>query len=82
MCLALYPALRELRAGMSEAEFAAAIASAADGYSFPTNLDTDPPEGGLAPKTQAALMQEALAAGWSDETFADALRAQEKRRMA
>jgi hypothetical protein len=28
---------------------------AAEGYAFPTNLDTDPPAGGLAPETQAAL---------------------------
>jgi ectoine hydroxylase-related dioxygenase (phytanoyl-CoA dioxygenase family) len=82
MCLALYPALRGLKGRMSAAEMEATVAAAADGYSFPTNLDTDPPEGGLAPKTQNALMHEALKAGWSDSQFAEALRAQEMRRQA
>ena len=27
----------------------------AEGYSFPTNLDSDPPKGGLAPETQQAF---------------------------
>ncbi|WP_120495653.1 phytanoyl-CoA dioxygenase family protein [Kiloniella sp. EL199] len=37
-----------------------AIAAAAEGYSFPANLDIDPPIGGLAPKTQAQKIQEAV----------------------
>ena len=35
-------------------EIKAAIAATAEGYSFPTNLDNDPPKGGLAPETQQA----------------------------
>ena len=33
------------------------IAACAEGYAFPTNLDRDPPLGGLAPQTQAQLMR-------------------------
>ena len=72
MCKALYPALQTL----TEAQAANAIAATAEGYSFPTNLDRDPPIGGLAPKSQAALMHEALAARWTPEVFAQALDAQ------
>ena len=42
----------------------------AEGYSFPTNLDRDPPIGGLAPETQQALFHRALDAGWTPEAFA------------
>ena len=50
-----------------------AIASSAEGYSFPTNLDRDPPLGGLAPETQQALFHRALDAGWEPAVFAEAL---------
>ncbi|MEM8554107.1 MAG: phytanoyl-CoA dioxygenase family protein [Pseudomonadota bacterium] len=79
MCGALYPALQNL--GLSEAERSAAIAACAEGYSFPTNLDTDPPVGGLAPKPQAGLMNEALSENWSAEKFKDALAEQTQRRL-
>ncbi|WEX75967.1 phytanoyl-CoA dioxygenase family protein [Sinorhizobium numidicum] len=75
MSTVLYPALKALaaRGTLSTGEIANAIAACAEGYSFPTNLDRDPPIGGLAPKTQAQLMHEALAADWSSEAFAQAL---------
>jgi len=79
MCKALYPAL--LGAGLSQRDAANAIAAAAEGYSFPTNLDRDPPLGGMAPKTQAALMQEALTARWTPEALAAALEAQARKRL-
>lgn len=79
MCKALYPAL--LAANLSETQTANAIAATAEGYSFPTNLDRDPPIGGLAPKSQAALMHEALAARWTAEAFAQALDAQAAKRL-
>ena len=60
----------------------AAIAATAEGYSFPTNLDDDPPIGGLAPQTQAALLKEAVSEGWSAEALQEALAAQEARRKA
>ena len=78
MCKALYPALLTL----AEAEAANAIAATAEGYSFPTNLDRDPPLGGLAPKSQAALMHEALAGRWTPEVLYTALDAQAAKRLS
>jgi len=78
MCRRLYPVLASL--DMDRADRDAAIASCAEGYSFPTNLDRDPPAGGLAPETQAALFRRALDAGWPPEDFAEALAAQNDRR--
>ena len=57
-------------AGMlSGAELDAVIASTAEGYSFPTNLDRDPPTDGLAPETQAAFFRRALSEGISPDAF-------------
>ncbi len=60
----------------------AAIASCAEGYSFPTNLDRDPPKGGLAPETQQELYRRALQENLSPEAFEAALMEQSGRRMA
>ena len=62
MCRALYPALRAAAAAGTDVEHA--LAAAAEGYPFPTNLDRDPPVDGLAPPTQADLVRRALAQGW------------------
>ena len=80
----IFPTLVAARGAgaLSEAGVAAAIASAAEGYSFPTNLDTDPPVGGLAPKTQAELLREAVEGGWTEAELADALDVQDARRRA
>lgn len=77
MCRALYPVLvgREVTA-----KVLAAIAACAEGYSFPTNLDRDPPVGGLAPETQAALFVRALKDGLTFEAFAEELDALNSRR--
>jgi len=83
MCRALYPALRRLSdAGRMDSEaIDRAIASCAEGYSFPTDLDRDPPLGGLAPESQQALMRRAVAEAWSVERFEEALEVQaEKKR--
>ncbi|MFV2091559.1 MAG: phytanoyl-CoA dioxygenase family protein [Hyphomicrobiales bacterium] len=63
MVRAVYPALLEVRLSgqMSAAEISCAIAACAEGYAFPTNLDRDPPIGGMSPRTQAQIMTEALA---------------------
>ena len=83
MTLALYPALQGLVAeGRLDAAGAdAAIAACAEGYAFPTNLDTDPPVGGLAPESQADLVRRALAAGWPPDELAAALSAQAERQV-
>ena len=67
MVKALYPVLA---AGeLSAQEVANAVAASAEGYAFPTNLDNLPPQGGLAPKTQAEHLVEALAAGKAAEDW-------------
>ncbi len=67
MCRLLYPVMRN--SSLSAAEQGAAIAACAEGYSFPTNLDRDPPTHGLAPETQAAFMARALAEDLSAAEF-------------
>ncbi|MBB5667951.1 ectoine hydroxylase-related dioxygenase (phytanoyl-CoA dioxygenase family) [Rhizobium leguminosarum] len=82
MSARLFPALKTLQDRLSPDEIANAVAACAEGYSFPTNLDRDPPLGGLAPKTQAQLMHEALKEGWSDEAFAAALAEQAQKKLS
>ncbi len=84
MCKALYPVLLE-RVGQGTLEpvhLEAAVSACAEGYSFPTNLDRDPPTGGLAPETQKQLMLRALAEKTPVEAFEAALTAQADRRRA
>ncbi|MGO4355425.1 phytanoyl-CoA dioxygenase family protein [Rhizobium sp. RAF36] len=81
MSAKLFPALKRLKGQLSEAGIANAVASCAEGYSFPTNLDRDPPVGGLAPKTQAQLMHEALKEDWSDDAFTKALADQAEKKL-
>lgn len=84
MCKAVYPALLATRASgaLSAPEIANAIAATAEGYAFPTNLDSDPPVGGLAPKTQNTMMSEALEAGMAPDAFAALIDAQAAKRRA
>jgi len=84
MSVTVYPALvAALAAGMlSRAEAANVIASTAEGYAFPTNLDSDPPVGGLAPKTQARIMMDAIDAGMGAKEFAELIAAHAARREA
>ena len=56
------------------------MAACAEGYSFPTNLDRDPPIGGLAPQTQQMLMMQALAENWELAAFEKAAEAQYSRK--
>lgn len=56
--LAIYP---ELLARGDDPRAEIALRSAAEGYPFPTNLDRDPPVGGLAPPSQADVVRQALA---------------------
>lgn len=71
MCKLLYPVAlaAHTNGSLSKAELAASIGSAAEGYSFPTNLDRDPPKGGLAPETQQAFFNRALVEGFDGASF-------------
>lgn len=81
MCEAVYPMLLAAQqAGMASRDVDNVVSSCAEGYSFPTNLDSDQPIGGLAPLTQAELMRQALQQEWSVEQFTAALREQAERR--
>jgi ectoine hydroxylase-related dioxygenase (phytanoyl-CoA dioxygenase family) len=82
MCEAIYPVLRDCVAQrrLSEAQLDAAISSCAEGYPFPTNLDRDPPLGGLAPPSQQTLLKQALAEAWPAERFIAALHQHARRR--
>ncbi len=84
MCRLIYPGVaRAAAAGtLNGLELEALITSTAYGYSFSTNLDTDPPSGGLAPETQAALFLRALNEDMPEEAFSSALEEQLERRKA
>lgn len=84
MCTQLYPhALQAHQTDvLSDAEIRASVAACAEGYSFPTNLDRDPPEGGLAPETQQAFLLRALSEGLSPEAFAAHLDVMRERQQA
>jgi ectoine hydroxylase-related dioxygenase (phytanoyl-CoA dioxygenase family) len=79
MSASLFPALQELK--LDSRLVQNAIAACAEGYAFPTNLDRDPPIGGLAPESQAALMRRALDEGWELAKFQFALDAQAHKKM-
>lgn len=67
----LYPVLRGLlQSGeLSQRACAAVVACSAEGYAFPTNLDTNAPAPGAAPETQASLMLAALQADLDPNDF-------------
>ena len=65
---AVYPALRSrLASSLDRAAAANVVAACAEGYAFPTNLDWDQPVDGLAPPSQADLMNRALDENWHPE---------------
>ena len=83
MSLKLYPALKGLLndKAITAAEADNAVAACAEGYSFPTNLDRDPPIGGMAPKSQQDLMRQALKENWALEVFSQEADAQAWRKL-
>ena len=82
MVRAIYPALRAMKAaGRPHRELVNAVVATAEGYAFPTNLDSDQPIGSLAPPTQVDTVLAALADGLSTDELDLALRTQEERRM-
>ena len=57
MCVLTYPWAKKHfdDETLSIFEIKAAVAAIAEGYSFPTNLDNDPPKGGLAPNSAGPI---------------------------
>ncbi|AEK62410.1 phytanoyl-CoA dioxygenase family protein [Collimonas fungivorans] len=78
MCEVLYPVLLDKLAAskISEAEADAVIASCAEVYPFPANLDNVPPAGGLAPESQQMLFARTLRESWKADIFTSAIRRQ------
>jgi len=84
MCVLMYPkAFKHFNdQTLSISEIKAAVAATAEGYSFPTNLDNDPPKGGLAPETQQALLVRALESGMDKIEFEKQLKLMENKKNA
>ncbi|MCP4183731.1 MAG: phytanoyl-CoA dioxygenase [Hyphomicrobiales bacterium] len=82
MCRAIYePLCKAWNSEMlSEVQLDAVIAATAEGYSFPTNLDRDPPINGLAPKTQQVLLKEHILSQQDPIVFFQQLDQQSQRR--
>jgi ectoine hydroxylase-related dioxygenase (phytanoyl-CoA dioxygenase family) len=82
MVRAIYPALRAMKtAGRPQRELVNVVVATAEGYAFPTNLDSDQPIGSLAPPSQVDTVLAALADGLSPQELDVALRDQDDRRL-
>ncbi|MBP1821903.1 phytanoyl-CoA dioxygenase family protein [Mycobacterium sp. OAE908] len=82
MVRAVYPALLAMKAaGRPQRELLNAVVATAEGYAFPTNLDSDQPIGSLAPPSQVDTVLSALADDLTAEQLDVALRDQDDRRM-
>jgi len=73
MCRAVFPAL--CATDLPPAARDAVLNATAEGYAFPTNLDRDPPVGGLAPRTQKDILRDAVEQGWTPQALDEALNA-------
>lgn len=84
MVTTIYPTLltRLEQETLTQQEIHHLIAAVANGYSFPTNLDSDPPIGGNAPQTEQQLLKVALQEKWTLEQLTAALSAYSQRRQA
>jgi ectoine hydroxylase-related dioxygenase (phytanoyl-CoA dioxygenase family) len=71
LCKKLYPDLLHALSTheLDHESIGNVVAVAADGYSFPTNLDADQPLAGLAPETVQSMMMRSLVAGLSSDSF-------------
>ena len=83
MSRALYPTLRQLKAGgAGERYLRNVIAASAEGYGFPTNLDLDQPVGGIAPESQAELIWRSLQEDAAEDAVGGELAAAGRRRLS
>ncbi|MFD5471568.1 phytanoyl-CoA dioxygenase family protein [Streptomyces sp. NPDC127105] len=78
---AVFPVLLKRKAeGADAAWLDRVVAASAEGYPFPTNLDSDPPVDGLAPPSQADLVRRAVCEEWTPDALRAQLRAAAERR--
>lgn len=82
MIEAVYPVLFAQRDQATGRSMEDAITALADGYSFPTNLDADPPLGGNAPKTARDYLKQGLVEGWPVTRLMEELERYHQRRLA
>lgn len=81
MCESVYPELLSMvDEGWPDWAVANVIASCAEGYAFPTNLDRDQPVNGLAPESQAHVLARAVAERMSPSELDSELLAWQERR--
>jgi ectoine hydroxylase-related dioxygenase (phytanoyl-CoA dioxygenase family) len=74
MIRAIYPSLVKWKAsGASEADLRNAIAASAEGYAFPSDLDSHPPSGSEPPPAQSDLVAIALSEEWPPSRLASEL---------
>ncbi|TRW88425.1 phytanoyl-CoA dioxygenase [Mycolicibacterium sp. 018/SC-01/001] len=82
MTRAVYPVLRRMRAtGRPEHELRNVVIATAEGYAFPTNLDSDPPVDSLAPRSQVDIVLDALGEDLTEEQLDTVLTDYHDRRM-
>jgi ectoine hydroxylase-related dioxygenase (phytanoyl-CoA dioxygenase family) len=82
MVRAVYPSLQAMKAaGRLRQELVNAVVATAEGYAFPTNLDSDQPIGSLGPPSQVDTVLAALADDLPPEQLDIALRDQDERRI-
>ncbi|MEV5430365.1 phytanoyl-CoA dioxygenase family protein [Streptomyces sp. NPDC052701] len=80
---AVYPVLLGRKAeGATQRWLENVVAASAEGYPFPTNLDSDPPADGLAPPSQADVVRRALREEWTPRRLRAELRAGAGRRQS
>src|SRR3954470_18048271 len=81
MVRAVYPHLRAMKAaGRPQRDLVNVVVATAEGYAFPTNLDSDQPIGSLAPPSQVDTVLAALADDLTPIELDAALREQDDRR--
>jgi ectoine hydroxylase-related dioxygenase (phytanoyl-CoA dioxygenase family) len=82
MVRAVYPALLAMKAaGRSRRDLLNVVVATAEGYPFPTNLDSDQPIGNLAPPSQVDTVLSALDDDLTPDALDVALRDQHDRRI-
>lgn len=79
---AVYPALLDAADVLDADSLEHVLTAATECYAFPTNLDRDPPVGGLTPPTQRDLVGDALARRASPAELATILDAHDWRRAS
>jgi ectoine hydroxylase-related dioxygenase (phytanoyl-CoA dioxygenase family) len=82
MVRAIYPSLLAMKAaGRPDRDLLNAVNATAEGYAFPTNLDSDQPIGSLAPSSQVDTVLSALADDLTPEALDDVLAQHTTRRI-